>query len=193
MKKFAKAFLELIWEIIKMLLWLTLFVMLVPIIIPVKTLKLMFKVCKEQYKKSQEREKQMKIEQERTLKVINMVDDIRTWISTDFVNELKYINKKQKELAQYKSTQGKLTKNKELLQYINKRLREVNGTRIYISDLQQLTSNYDNNVYTWLEQLEDIEFKLNDSRIACEERIKRLEKKNEKTQAKQCSSDLSAR
>ena len=145
-------------------------------------------------KENQERQRVLREqEQERRTKIMNMVDDIQTWISTDFVNELKCINKKQKELAQYKSTQGKLTKNKELLQYINERLKEVNGTRICINDLQQLTNKYDTSITMWLQQLDDIEFKLNDSRIACEERIKRLEKKNEKEQMKQYSSDLSAR
>lgn len=199
MKELVKAFLELIWEIIKMLLWLTLFVILVPIIIPIKILKCMSKACEEEYKKSQEREKQRKIEQQKTINAMNMARDVAIVLSKEkgiqqaIYNDLTKINKLERELGQYKSTQGKLTKNKELLQYVDKCLRKARNIRTDINHLCQLTNKYDTSITMWLQQLDDIEFKLNDSRIACEERIKRLEKKNEKEQMKQYSSDLSAR
>lgn len=199
MKELVKTFLEMLWEIVKMLLWLILFVILIPIIIPIKILKWMFKVCKEEYKKSQEREEQRKIEQKKTIDTMNIARDIAIALSREkgvqqaIYNDLTKINKLQRELSQYKSTQGKLTKNKELLQYIDKCLRKTRNIRININHLHQLTNNYDTSIVMWVQQLDDIEFKLNDSRIACEERIKKLEKKYKKEQANQNSSDMSAR
>ena len=199
MKELVKTFSEMLWEIIKMLLLLILFVILIPIIIPIKILKWMFKVCKEEHKKSQEREEQRKIEQKKTIDAMNIARDIAITLSREkgiqqaIYNDLTKINKLQRELSQYKSTQGKLTKNKELLQYIGKCLRRTRNIRTNINYLHQLTNKYNTSIVTWLEQLEDIEFKLNDSRIACEERIKKLEKKYKKEQVNQNSSDMSAK
>ena len=128
-------------------------------------------------------EKQM----EKQKRIENMVADITRWINKEFIDDLKFINKKQRELSQYETTQCKLTKNKELLQYIDERLKEVNGTRLYINELQGLTERYDNNIHIWLEQLNDIEFKLNDRKLACEKRIVKLEKRYDKEQLESCS------
>ena len=162
-------------------------------------MKKFVKAFLELIKESQENEKQRKIEQQKTINAMNIARDIAIVLSKEqgiqqaIYNDLTKINKLERELGQYKSTQGKLTKNKELLQYVDKCLRKVRNIRTDINHLCQLTNKYDASITMWLQQLDDIEFKLNDSRIACEERIERLEKKNEKEQMKQYSSDLSAR
>ena len=124
---------------------------------------------------------------EKQKRIENIVADITRWINKEFIDDLKFINKKQRELSQYETTQCKLTKNKELLQYIDERLKEVNGTRLYINELQGLTERYNNNIHIWLEQLNDIEFKLNDRKLACEKRIVKLEKRYDKEQLESCS------
>ena len=124
---------------------------------------------------------------EKQKRIENIVADITRWINKEFIDDLKFINKKQRELSQYETTQCKLTKNKELLQYIDERLKEVNGTRLYINELQGLTERYNNDIHIWLEQLNDIEFKLNDRKLACEKRIVKLEKRYDKEQLESCS------
>ena len=201
MKDVMKAFFGIIWECIKLIFWLCLLILVSPLIVAIMLFNFIVGVSNKRKQmiaiQKQEEMKMRKIQEQEEMKrakLKSMADDLKMWLSKEkneqnsFYADIIGINKLQRELSQYKSTKGKLIKNKELLAVIEELLKEVEGARKQANELKRLT--YSPTVHGWLKELDEIEFKFNDSKVACEERIKRLEKKLEKEQPVQNGKDM---